>query len=435
MDERISEKSIYAQSAKALDYPLPNERIARYPLPLRDQSKLLVWKNGRITDAHFYSLADFLPEKSLLVFNNTKVIRARLLFQKKSGANIEIFCLDPAEPADYQLAFQQTTACTWHCMVGNLKKWKNEVLIREIPVNGHIIRFHAEKKNVKNGNVEVRFHWNDNTVDFATLIEATGILPIPPYLHRETETSDLERYQTIYSKIKGSVAAPTAGLHFTEAVFKSFGHKGIDCEEITLHVGAGTFKPVKSETIGEHEMHSERIIVQRQFIEKISTYQDKLIAVGTTSIRTLESLFWLGIKLLQHPNLPINDLTVEQWMPYGENQTGTKEEALQAILGYMDRNRISALSASTKIIIVPGYRFRIADGMITNFHQPQSTLLLLISAYLGDDWRRVYQHALDNGYRFLSYGDSNLYLKEQARSRPNQEFMPDGQARKGETRK
>ncbi len=412
MDERISEKSIYAQSTKALDYPLPNERIARYPLPLRDHSKLLVWKNGEIIDSHFYSLADFLPEKSLLVFNNTKVIRARLLFQKKSGANIEIFCLDPAEPADYQLAFQQTTECIWHCMVGNLKKWKDETLVREVPVNGHLIRFYAEKKNAQNGNVEVRFHWDDSTIDFATLIEAAGILPIPPYLHRETEKSDLERYQTIYSKIKGSVAAPTAGLHFTEAVFKSLGNKKVDYEEVTLHVGAGTFKPVKSGTIGEHEMHSERIIVRRQFIEKIRNYHDILIAVGTTSIRTLESLFWLGVKLLQQPDLPVNDLTVGQWMPYGEIRPVTKEEALQAILDYMDRNRISALSASTKIIIVPGYRFHIIDGMITNFHQPQSTLLLLISAYLGDDWRRVYQHALDNGYRFLSYGDSNLYLKE-----------------------
>ena len=412
MNKINATKSVYSQSTQTLDYPLPDEQIARYPLPQRDQSKLLVWHNGKITDSCFSSLADFLPGNSLLVFNNTRVIRARLLFQKTTGAGIEIFCLDPLDPSDYQLAFQQTGGCTWHCLVGNLKKWKDEVLTKEILLEGRSIRFSAEKTATHHGDVEVHFSWDDPSADFASLIEAAGILPIPPYLHRETEESDLERYQTIYSKIKGSVAAPTAGLHFTESVFKSLNEKEIDCEEVTLHVGAGTFKPVKSETIGEHEMHSERILVRRQLIEKLLHHPGKLIAVGTTSIRTLESLFWLGSKLKKQPDLPVDRLTVEQWAPYEDTTEISREEALEAILQVLDAHRLPAISASTKIIIVPGYCFRIVDGMITNFHQPQSTLLLLISAYLGDDWRRVYRHALDHQYRFLSYGDSNLYLKD-----------------------
>ena len=411
MEKMNTDTTVFNLSAQALNYELPDERIAKYPLPQRDQSKLLVWNDGNITDSQFTSLPDFLPEGSLLVFNNTKVIRARLLFQKATGANIEIFCLDPLEPADYQIAFQQTESCSWNCMVGNLKKWKNEVLEKDLQLNGKTIAFKAEKLKQIDGSVQVKFSWDYPEADFASLIEAAGILPIPPYLHRDTEESDLERYQTIYSKIKGSVAAPTAGLHFTDAVFLSLKEKQIGCEEVTLHVGAGTFKQVKAATIGEHEMHAEQIIVRRDLVEKLLAHPGKLIAVGTTSIRTLESLYWLGVKLLQKPDSALNELDIEQWLPYETEKSYTKQESLEAILAYMSKNGLPTIGAHTKIIIVPGYQFRIVEGMITNFHQPQSTLLLLISAFIGNDWQRVYDHALANDYRFLSYGDSNLYLK------------------------
>ena len=410
MNRKNLESSVFNLNVQALDYQLPDERIARYPLPKRDQSKLLVWRNGEITDSVFRSLADFIPAKSLLIFNNTKVIRARLMFQKPTGAHIEIFCLDPVDPADYQLAFQQTGRCIWNCMVGNLKKWKNEILVKEVKVNGQTIRFRAEKGPQHDATVQVHFSWDNPEADFASLIEAAGILPIPPYLHRETEAGDLERYQTIYSKIKGSVAAPTAGLHFTEEVFQSLKEKQVEWEEVTLHVGAGTFRPVKSGTIVDHEMHSEQIYISRKLIEKLHENREKLIAVGTTSIRTLESLYWLGIKLLREPSQPVHQLHVEQWLPYEETTEISKGQALEAILKVMEKQRLTVISASTQIIIVPGYQFRLADGMITNFHQPQSTLLLLIAAYLGDEWKKIYEHALENNYRFLSYGDSNLYL-------------------------
>jgi len=404
------ESSVFNLRVQALDYALPDNRIARYPLPQRDQSKLLVWRNGKISDSEFGLLANFLPAKSLLIFNNTKVIRARLMFRKQTGAQIEIFCLDPVEPADYQLVFQQTRQCTWNCLVGNLKKWKNEILEKEVTVNRQAVRFRAEKGPQHDATVQVHFSWDNPETDFASLIEAAGVLPIPPYLHRETEASDLERYQTIYSKIKGSVAAPTAGLHFTDDVFKSLKEKLIEWDEVTLHVGAGTFRPVKSDTIADHEMHSEQIVVSRKLIEKLLMNQEKLIAVGTTSIRTLESLYWIGIILLKEPSQPLDQLHIEQWAPYKEATDIPKNRALEAILSVMIKQNRTAISASTKIIIVPGYRFRLVDGMITNFHQPQSTLLLLISAYLGNDWKRVYDHALQHDYRFLSYGDSNLYL-------------------------
>lgn len=410
MKRKNSESSVFNLNAQTLDYRLPDERIARYPLPQRDQSKLLVWRNGEITDSVFRSLADFLPAKGLLIFNNTKVIRARLMFQKPTGARIEIFCLDPVDPADYQLAFQQTGRCIWNCMIGNLKKWKNEILVKEVKVNGQTICFRAEKGPRHDATIQVHFSWDNPEADFASLIEAAGILPIPPYLHRETEAGDLERYQTIYSKIKGSVAAPTAGLHFTEDVFQSLKEKQVEWEEVTLHVGAGTFRPVKSNTIVDHEMHSEQIYISRKLIEKLFRNREKLIAVGTTSIRTLESLYWLGTKLLREPSQPVQQLHVEQWLPYEEATEISKEQALEAILKVMTKHNLTVISASTQIIIVPGYQFRLVDGMITNFHQPQSTLLLLIAAYLGDEWKQIYEHALDNNYRFLSYGDSNLYL-------------------------
>ncbi|HKJ41491.1 MAG TPA: S-adenosylmethionine:tRNA ribosyltransferase-isomerase [Sunxiuqinia sp.] len=411
MNTKSTTKPVFNQRAQALNYELPDKRIAKYPLAERDGSKLLVWNNGAISDSNFRSIADFLPEESLLVFNNTKVIRARLPFQKNTGAQIEIFCLDPDTPADYQLAFQQTEKCTWNCMVGNLKKWKQGLLEKQVSVDGKTISLVAQKVKQDQGNVKVEFSWDDATVDFASLIEASGILPIPPYLHRETEASDLERYQTIYSKIKGSVAAPTAGLHFTDDVFESLKKKQISLAEVTLHVGAGTFKPVKAETIAEHEMHAEQIVVSRQLIEQLAKNNGKLVAVGTTSIRTLESLYWLGVSMIENKNSSPAQLYVEQWAPYQATQEYSTLEVLQALLNFMDQYQLPIIIASTQIIIVPGYEFKLVDGMITNFHQPQSTLLLLISAYLGDDWRRVYEHALENDYRFLSYGDSNLYLK------------------------
>lgn len=411
MNENSSIKHLFNQNTKALNYELPDDRIAKYPLAERDASKLLVWKNGGIQDSTFRSLPDFLPEGSLLVFNNTKVIRARLPFQKKTGARIEIFCLEPDTPADYQLSFQQTQTCRWNCMVGNLKKWKGEELDKQVSVNGKPVTIVARKLAQEKDHVKVEFSWNDLSVDFASLIEAMGILPIPPYLHRDTEASDLERYQTIYSKIKGSVAAPTAGLHFTDSVFSSLKKKNISCSEVTLHVGAGTFKPVKSETIAGHDMHAEQIVVSRQLVEQLIQNKGKLIAVGTTSIRTLESLYWLGISILENENRPPSNLCIEQWEPYQKTVGHSSKKVLNALLAYMRKNQLEHLPASTKIIIIPGYEFKLADGMITNFHQPQSTLLLLISAYLGEDWKRVYDHALDHDYRFLSYGDSNLYLK------------------------
>ncbi len=411
MSEKISTKSVYNLSAQALDYDLPDERIAKYPLTKRDASKLLVWENGKISDAVFSSIDTLLPEKSLLVFNNTKVIRARLQFQKKTGAQIEIFCLDPVEPADYQISFQQTQNCTWNCMVGNLKKWKDEPLLKEIEFEGETVGIKAEKLKQGGGNVQVCFSWDNEKMDFASLIEAFGILPIPPYLNRETEESDQLRYQTIYSKIKGSVAAPTAGLHFTDEVFNSLKKKEIECAELTLHVGAGTFKPVKSETIADHEMHAEQIHVHKDFLKLLLKKTGNLIAVGTTSIRTLESLYWLGVQLSETPDISPSQLHIAQWLPYQKETHISVTKSINTLINYLEKHQLESLIASTQIIIVPGYEFKIVDGMITNFHQPQSTLLLLISAYLGDDWKNVYKHALQNDYRFLSYGDSNLYLK------------------------
>ncbi len=408
MEKHSHVKSLSAQS---LNYHLPDEKVALHPLAERDLSKLLVWKNGAITDANFRSMSDFLPKDSLLVFNNTKVIRARLHFQKSTGANIEIFCLDPCTPADYQQSFQQTESCIWYCMVGNLKKWKGENLTKEIQIKGETVCLEAEKLEKTETAVAIRFKWNNPKYDFATIIESAGTLPIPPYLHRETEESDIERYQTVYSKEKGSVAAPTAGLHFTQRMFQELKKKNISRAEITLHVGAGTFKPVQSETIGEHEMHAEQVMVSQSFIEQLLLNKGKIIAVGTTSIRSLESLYWLGFRLYQNPELTTKELNIQQWLPYECKGDLSVGEALNSVLNYMRKLKLDTLGFHTQIIIVPSYKFRIVEGMFTNFHQPQSTLLLLISAFIGEDWKRVYQHALDNNYRFLSYGDSNLYLR------------------------
>lgn len=393
------------------DYPLPDERIAKFPLPKRDESKLLLYKEGKVSESIFKHITDFLPEGSLMVFNNTKVIQARLLFHKDTGARIEIFCLEPAEPRDYALIFQQTEHCSWTCLVGNLKKWKEGLLSKEVTINGEKVTLQAEKKESHGDSHLIEFSWNHPTYTFADILDAAGVLPIPPYLHRETEKSDLQTYQTVYSKIKGSVAAPTAGLHFTPEVLADIDAKGFGREELTLHVGAGTFKPVKSETIEGHEMHTEFISVRRSSIERIKNNLGKIIAVGTTSVRTLERLYYMGVILASNPEASSEELVVKQWMPYDEkNNLLTAAEALQNILDYLDRNHADKLVTATQIIIAPGYNFKIVRGLVTNFHQPKSTLILLISAFVKGDWRKIYDYALSHDFRFLSYGDSSLLL-------------------------
>ena len=393
------------------DYPLPDERIAKFPLAKRDESKLLLYKDGQVSESVFKHIADYLPAGSLLVYNNTRVIQARLLFQKATGARIEVFCLEPAEPQDYALIFQQTERCSWICLVGNLKKWKDGLLTKKVTIQGEEVILSAEKKESHGDSHRIEFTWNNPKYTFADLLDAAGVLPIPPYLHRETEKSDLVTYQTVYSKIKGSVAAPTAGLHFTPEVLADVDAHGIGREEVTLHVGAGTFKPVKSETIEGHEMHTEFISVRRSSIERIQKNLGKIIAVGTTSVRTLESLYYIGVKLASHPDATSEELVVNQWMPYeAENNRIPVAEALQHILDYLDRHQADKLVTATQIIIAPGYEFKVVRGIITNFHQPKSTLLLLISAFVKGNWRTIYDYALSHDFRFLSYGDSSLLL-------------------------
>lgn len=393
------------------DYPLPDERIAKFPLAKRDESKLLLYKDGQVSESVFKHIADYLPAGSLLVYNNTRVIQARLLFQKATGARIEVFCLEPDEPHDYALIFQQTERCSWICLVGNLKKWKDGLLTKKVAIQGEEVILSAEKKESHGDSHRIEFTWDNPKYTFADLLDAAGVLPIPPYLHRETEKSDLVTYQTVYSKIKGSVAAPTAGLHFTPEVLADVDAHGIGREEVTLHVGAGTFKPVKSETIEGHEMHTEFISVRRSSIERIQKNLGKIIAVGTTSVRTLESLYYIGVKLTSHPDATSEELVVNQWMPYeAENNRIPVAEALQHILDYLDRHQADKLVTATQIIIAPGYEFKIVRGIITNFHQPKSTLLLLISAFVKGNWRTIYDYALSHDFRFLSYGDSSLLL-------------------------
>lgn len=393
------------------NYPLPDERIAKFPLPVRDQSKLLVYRHGKISDDIFTSLPQYLPSKSLMVFNNTKVIQARLHFRKETGALIEVFCLEPVLPNDYALNFQQTEHAAWLCMIGNLKKWKEGTLRREMTVKGGLsVTLTATRRECRGTSHWVDFRWNNPEVTFADILEVFGELPIPPYLNRETQESDKETYQTVYSKIKGSVAAPTAGLHFTPRVLDSLRQQEIDLEELTLHVGAGTFKPVKSKEIEGHEMHTEYISVSRQTIQKLIEHEACAIAVGTTSVRTLESLYHIGSTLAKHPDATEEELHVGQWQPYEKPGTLSPVSALQHIAGYLDRHRMEALHTSTQIIIAPGYDYRIVKAMITNFHQPQSTLLLLVSAFVKGDWHNIYDYALSHNFRFLSYGDSSLLI-------------------------
>ncbi|MCI5710331.1 MAG: S-adenosylmethionine:tRNA ribosyltransferase-isomerase [Prevotella sp.] len=392
------------------NYPLPDERIAKFPLAERDHSKLLVYRHGEVSEDTFYNLPGYLPKGALMVFNNTKVIQARMHFRKETGALIEVFLLEPANPTDYELMFQTTGHCSWLCMIGNLKKWKEGTLKREFDVKGKHLTLSATRIKEVHTSHWVDFDWDNPDVSFAEILDAVGELPIPPYLNRETQESDKKTYQTVYSKIKGSVAAPTAGLHFTERVLADLDAHGIDREELTLHVGAGTFKPVKSKEIEGHEMHTEYISVHRQTLEKLIAHEGRAIAVGTTSVRTLESLYYMGAKLAEHPDATEEELHVNQWEPYDTHPTLTAVEAIRNVLNYLERNHLNALHASTQIIIAPGYEYKIVKMLVTNFHQPQSTLLLLVSAFLHGDWRKVYDYALAHDFRFLSYGDSSLLI-------------------------
>lgn len=397
---------------KDFNYNLPDERIAKFPLAKRDNSKLLLYRHGEVTEDVFYNIAQYLPKGALMVFNNTKVIQARLHFRKETGALIEVFLLEPYMPADYEQMFQTTGHCSWLCMIGNLKKWKEGTLKRTFDVKGKEVTLVAERKEDVHKSYRVDFSWDASDVSWAELLDAVGELPIPPYLNRETQESDKTTYQTVYSKVKGSVAAPTAGLHFTPEVLADIDRHGIDREELTLHVGAGTFKPVKSEEIQDHEMHTEYICVHRQTLEKLIRHEAKAIAVGTTSVRTLESLYYIGVKLEKTLDLSEEELHVCQWEPY-ENAVAkpiTPLKAIENILAYLDKHGLSALHASTQIIIAPGYEYNIVKMLVTNFHQPQSTLLLLVSAFVHGDWRKIYDYALAHDFRFLSYGDSSLLI-------------------------
>jgi S-adenosylmethionine:tRNA ribosyltransferase-isomerase len=424
------------------NYPLPDERIAKFPLAQRDHSKLLVYQQGEVGEDTFCNLPNYLPKGALMVFNNTRVIQARMHFHKETGALIEVFLLEPAEPNDYELMFQTTSHCAWYCLVGNLKKWKTGTLQREIEINGQRVIVSATRMGEHGTSHRIDFEWRyadadassvgKSPVSFAEVIDAMGELPIPPYLNRDTQESDKTTYQTVYSKIKGSVAAPTAGLHFTPAVLQALDAHGIDREELTLHVGAGTFKPVKSEEIKGHEMHTEYVAVRRQTLEKLLKHDCQAIAVGTTSVRTLESLYYMGRKVLLNPDVTEEQLHVNQWEPYEEiardaqskplkrteqttetlpaNQCFAPSECILALLDWLDRHQQNVLHSSTQIIIAPGYDYKIVKMLVTNFHQPQSTLLLLVSAFVHGDWHKIYDYALAHDFRFLSYGDSSLLI-------------------------
>ena len=412
------------------NYPLPDERIAKFPIAQRDHSKLLVYRKGQVSHDVFYNLPEYLPKGALMVFNNTKVIQARMHFRKDTGALIEVFLLEPAIPSDYELMFQTSEKCSWYCLVGNLKKWKEGTLTREIRIENLelrdgvkqdvIIRVKATRGPIHGTSHRIDFSWEVidpatlsilySKFSFAELVDAMGELPIPPYLNRETQESDKTTYQTVYSKIKGSVAAPTAGLHFTPEVLAAVDAHGIEREELTLHVGAGTFKPVKSEEIEGHEMHTEYVSVRRDTIRKLIAHDGCAIAVGTTSVRTLESLYYMGLKVMKNPDASEDELHVNQWEPYDTETTVSTVESLTALGDWMDAHKLEVLHSSTQIIIAPGYEYHIVKMLVTNFHQPQSTLLLLVSAFVKGDWHKIYDYALENDFRFLSYGDSSLLI-------------------------
>ena len=392
------------------NYDLPDEKIAKYPLSQRDGSKLLCYKGGSVSEYKFTDIATLLPEGSLMVCNDTKVVPARLHFQRSTGAHIEIFCLEPVQPEEYVTMFAVTDRCRWKCIVGNVKRWKNDTLSLYNPDDNQEVIELALKADLieRQGETSiVEFSWNGG-LPFSRVLEIGGSIPIPPYLNRDTEDIDLERYQTLYARFRGSVAAPTAGLHFTDSVLQSIRSKDIETETVCLHVGAGTFLPVKSSLVSEHTMHREPFVVTLQFLEKLLNKKGKLVAVGTTSVRTLESLYYVGVKCLE-TGAPAD---VDQWDPYCRDYSYTLEESLTALISYLKSNNMNDLQIGTRIIIVPGYNFKVVDVLVTNFHQPQSTLLLLISAFVKGDWHKIYDYALSNEFRFLSYGDSSLLFKE-----------------------
>lgn len=390
------------------DYPLPEERIAKFPMEQRDHSKLLCLKDGAISEHHFYDLPSLLPKDTLLVFNDTKVIHARLFFQKETGAVIEVFCLEPHNMAVSQ-AFEQHEQCSWVCFIGNNKKWKSGPLTLDFSISNSQFSIQATRREAVGNAWIVDFNWTGE-LSFAEVIDAAGVIPLPPYLNRKAEESDSIRYQTVYAHHEGSVAAPTAGLHFSPEVFQSLKAKGIETEYITLHVGAGTFKPVNTDTIGEHEMHVEPVHITADNLRRIIAHQGKpLIAVGTTTVRTLESLYWFGVQLQANPQLEC--MHINQWDPYILDTSLSYTDAYANILRWMESQYTDYLDGETQLMIAPGYRYRIINGLVTNFHQPQSTLLLLVSALIGEQWKACYRYALDHEFRFLSYGDSCLFLK------------------------
>ena len=387
-------------------YCLPDERIAKFPLAERDQSKLLVYRNGSISTDVFANLPDYINETDILTFNNTRVIRARIEMEKETGARIEIFCLEPHEPHDYQLSFAQRQSCQWKCLLGNGRKWKSGTLKKRINCNGLETEFQAERITGSEEHHIIRFSWTGG-MDFGSVLEACGCTPLPPYLHRKTEELDETRYQTVYSKHQGSVAAPTAGLHFTPQLLQRLSGKGVKLNELTLHVGAGTFRPVQQNDVVRHEMHVEFFSVQYDVITNLLANNCNSTAIGTTSLRALESVYWLGVKMLQY-DIGLENLNLSQWEAYTLPQNVTVEQSLNKICEILEKNQEKILFASTKIMIVPGYTFRICRKLITNFHQPRSTLLLLVGAFAGEDWKKIYQYALEHDYRFLSYGDGSL---------------------------
>jgi S-adenosylmethionine:tRNA ribosyltransferase-isomerase len=399
------------------DYFLPEEKIASFPLKERDQSKLLIYKNGQIEEDIYLNIANYLPEKSFLVFNDTKVIKARILFAKSTGAFIEIFCLEPFEVInDYAIVLQKKESVRWKCMIGGAGKWKQKYLEKKFTIDDEEVTLKAELTEKLSDAYVVELSWNPGEYSFAEIIDHAGKTPLPPYIKREANESDVERYQTIYSIHKGSVAAPTAGLHFTEKIFSSFKEKNIDTGFVTLHVGAGTFKPVKSKTMEGHEMHAEWIDVSAKFIEQlIKNISNEIFCVGTTSVRTVESLYWMGVKSMLHSRAAIEELEIKQWEVYGQdlaNNTCNAEEALKFLLDFLNAKKTERLFIRTQIIIAPGYQFKVAKGMITNFHQPKSTLLLLVASMAGKKWKEIYYYALNNNFRFLSYGDGCLIFNE-----------------------
>lgn len=395
---------------KDYSYELPEDKIAKFPLQNRDESKLLVYQNNTIVDSVFNQLHHYLPPNSLVVFNNTRVVHARLLFNRATGAQIEVFCIEPLHHLDYQIAFLSKQKSVWKCMVGNAKKWKEDVLEKlvETPIGNVVLK--ATKNGVENDLFVVAFTWDNEQYSFAEMLHFAGILPLPPYLNRNTEVSDEERYQTVYAKVQGSVAAPTAGLHFTPKVFDALKQKNIQVSEVTLHVGAGTFKPVKAAVLADHQMHEETLYVDLTTLKNIANclqLKNTLVAVGTTSMRTLESLYWHGVKIIHQK--AAKHVEIKQWDAYEIDATGISAfDAISAIIQQLENNQENELIGSTQIILAPGYTFRLANAIITNFHQPENTLMLLIAAFVGNDWQKIYNHALQNNYRFLSYGDSSL---------------------------